>query len=127
MRISKKIQKFAYSLVLVYSTFDRDDKCYVLDINKISEFDLRELSAQLMNEDSMLAAEATGPDNVSYKDKMLPTLTQFLSDPLNGEKQYDFMEAWRKGVVHYLLPTMNEILEDQLKEYNHDHGYQLAA
>lgn len=123
MNHTKETKSFAYSLVTNYAKFDALSDCYTLNINNISDFDIHELSAKIMSEDESYASEATGPDNPSFTNKMLPALTRFLSKSYDRDEEIEFAREWRDGVCKYFSSSANALLEAMLNDYNQDEGY----
>jgi hypothetical protein len=123
MQFSKEVRSFAYSLAAHYSKFDQLSACYTLHIDDISDFDIHELSAMLLVEDESYASEATGPDNNSYTNKMLPALINLLKYSTDRDYEIEFVSEWKKGIISYQKETLQKLISDALDEYNEDEGY----
>ena len=116
MRFSKSTIRYLDDLVYDNAKFDKTEKKYYLDINNISPLYLSELAGHIMQDDPMLASEATGPDNQAYDRYMLPALTKFLCNS-DDDNKYDYLCAWQDGVVSYLRNTMQMLLDERVSEY----------
>ena len=112
MNYSRTIRNMAESIINHYGSFDPYDKCHNLDIHDVPEFDLHEIAAQMMRDDSSLACEATGSDNPAYKTKMLPALINFMSDSSSKDERIEFVHEWRDGVLSYFKDPISELLND---------------
>jgi len=110
--MNKSINRFAYSLVSIYS---KDGE---LDLNDISEFDLNEFASLIIRDDPSLGAEASGPDNIYWEEHMLPALTTYLFNSHDAEEEKNYLRVWSKCITSYFIPMMQEILDNQLVEYN---------
>jgi|SRR6185437_1199256 len=114
----KNTKQLAYSIIFHYAKYDSLSRQYDIDLNDIPEHDLCYLCATLMQEDDMIANEATGCDNENYNTIMLPSLIRLFKQPNDPERQYDFIENWKMGITKYLKNYLNTVLVDQLNEYN---------
>lgn len=122
MNYSKNVIRLAREITSHYSTFDKLEDQYSIDINDVDEFSLNELAALIMQEDSILANEATGSDNPSYLKKMLPALTKMLSNPIDKDEQIEFVSIWTEGTTDYFRESIKELLDNQLMEKNSEIG-----
>src|SRR5690242_9845377 len=95
---SKETIAIAKTIVTSYANYSQRDNLYVLDTIKIPDFDLSELAASLLQDDPLLASEATGADNPAYANKMLPALLDYLKNPTDKDTKIEFLSAWREGV-----------------------------
>ncbi len=127
MIYSKETIRFAKSLVSTYIKFDSQFKDYILDINKLPEFELSEFATLLMSENKSLANEVTGSDNPAYEKTMLPAFIKSMKNTLDKDAQFEFIEEWNHGAVTYLMNIMEEIIrnlcEDKLHEERIYHGF----
>lgn len=94
----------ADGLVRCYSTPDG------ISLENISDHDMSRLAALMMLDDSVRAAEATGPDNPVFCSRMLPALVRLMRSDTETARE-DFSTAWRDGVVHYYTDAISELLE----------------
>ncbi len=106
------------AIVSHFGKFDPYNKVQMLDIDKVPDFDLHEIAAQMMLEDPALACEATGSDNPSYKETMLPSLIRFMSRYPDRDEQIEFVRSWREGVAEYFKDSIAELLSDCLHRRN---------
>lgn len=125
MKYSSQSKHFAYYLVQTHATFESSSKSYVLDISDIPDFNICKLVSFIMSEDDSYAAESTGPDNDGYEKAMLPKLIQLLNDISNQDNVIEFVNTWIEGVSSYF--SIEDLLDEQLSEYNYSHGYTKAA
>jgi hypothetical protein len=123
MKTSKYLNQFANHLVFNYAKFDTLSDSYTISVNSIPDFDLHELAALIMSEDSDLAAEANGPDNKWYEFLMLPALLKHMQNSTDPELKRDFEIAWKQGILNYLERSMQELLN----EICEDHFYNVKT
>jgi hypothetical protein len=121
IKMNKILNKFAYSLVSVYSKFKFHT--YTLDINDISEFDLNEFASLLIKNDPSLASEATGSDNPLWETKMLPALRKYLSRSDDKDEEREYLRVWTTSITSYFIPMIQEMLDAQLVEYSFDRKF----
>lgn len=109
---------FADYLVHHYARFSRLDGCYVLNMDRIPCFDLDKLAAMMIAESADLASEVNGCDNPAFEKTMLPSLLSFFNNSSSKDEQIEFVDAWKKGVVSYLMPQIEDMLKEKVSEYN---------
>ena len=109
---------YADYLVHHYVRFSRLDGCYVLNMDRIPCFDLDKLASMMIAEDIYDANECTGSDNPAFEKSMLPALISFLGNSSSKDEQIEFVDAWKKGVVSYLMPRIEDMLKEKVSEYN---------
>jgi len=112
MNHSEETLSFARYLISHYSVFDKYQDSYVLNMHDMPSFELNEFAYHIMNDNSSLAQEATGPDNPAYETKMLPALMRHLKDSTDKDEKIEFVKEWREGVTSYFYKTMQKILDD---------------
>jgi hypothetical protein len=121
---SKQVNLFVNDLIGWFGTSD-DQHVVTLDAYKIPETELNELAALIMSQDDMLASEATGPDNPEWEKAMLPALYRSMNisntnpSPCFAE---EFHDVWTSGVRAYLMPYIEEMINNQLEVLNEDMG-----
>jgi hypothetical protein len=123
MTHSKETLHLASTIVSHYARFDRLSRCYVLDICDVADFDLHEMCASLMKDNSSLSTEATGFDNPAYETSMLPAMIRWLENTTDKDSRIEFEAAWREGILSYFKDIINDLLENELQDYNSDRGY----
>jgi len=124
MNYSKNIRRLAKEIVFHYGNYNSIEGEYTFDVDHVPSFDLNELAAQLMLEDESLASEATGADNLSYKNKMLPALLNLLKNPTDQDSKIEFCSVWKREVTNYFSPVMNEMFQEILDERNKEEVYE---
>lgn len=120
--MNHELRNFAQDCVNHYATYESCDDFYDLDVEELPDFVQHEFAALIMAHDSMLASEATGPDNKHYDNKMLPALLRYLKDSTDKDEGIEFKNIWRDCVTDYLKSTMQGLIEDALSDFNADHG-----
>lgn len=90
---------------------------YHLDYTRLLDNDLEEVTAQLLAEDELFAAEATGPDNPAYSNRMLPALLRHLQSHSDRDEQIEFLKEWRHGVSSYARNRIESLLEERLQNH----------
>lgn len=122
MTITKKTKLFVENLVIHYASITEPGGRYEIYLTDINEHDLHHLSGLLMADKLEMASEATGPDNEAYVISMLPTLITFMKNSDNADHTLDFVEAWKKGITAYFTNTIQEILDDEVQNFNDVRG-----
>lgn len=122
MKYSKHIQSLAKDIASHYARFSKADRLYDLQLEDVADFDLHELAAALIQEDPMLASEATGPDNPNYE-YMLESLTQHMSRLSDKDLQAEFAKTWRDGITAYCIDIIAQLVDDALYQMNCDLVY----
>lgn len=123
IKYSKHIQTIAKDIASHYARFSKADRLYDLQLEQVADFDLHELSAALIQEDPMLASEATGPDNPDYATKMLPALINHMTHSIDKEIQAEFMKLWCEGITAYCTDIITKLVDDALYQMNCDLVY----
>lgn len=123
MKYSKHIQTLAKDIASHYARFSKADRLYDLQLESVADFDLHELAAALIDEDPMLASEATGPDNPNYKNTMLPALIKHMSNSTDKEYQVLFAKTWADGIRAYCIDIITQLVDDALYQMNCDLVY----
>lgn len=118
MDVSKEARRFVRNLVTNYARYDSDS--YKLHILDLSDFDRHEFASLMMQLDDEIAAEATGLDNPSYQEKMLPALLKHLQNTTNRENEIDFNKAWSQGIASYFDDTLQAMINEECDEYYHE-------
>lgn len=121
MKLSKRTTEFAYSLVSNHAKFDALSDQYVMDIDMVADFDLAKLASYIYIDNPEFATESTGPDNDMYERHMMPALLVYMKHSTDKDARIEFDHAWIKGTTHYAHNVMNDLLEEMLQNYNHDH------
>ena len=119
MNYSKQTHMFATQLVSHYAKWDKLANCYTLNLSNIPNFDIYEFSTFLMNDDCTWAAEATGPDNPAYEDRMLPALIRYMRNTTNKDNEIEFNRIWRDGIASYFANAMQQLLDEKCEGYIH--------
>ncbi len=122
MKITPDIKSSFDSVIDSYAKLGEEDT-YELDLKDIPDYELHKLAGLIISKNDDYASESTGPDNDDYDKSMLPALINFMKDPHDEYKQEDFLEAWKRGVLNYLTPSIERILKERLLEYNEHYGY----
>lgn len=123
MRFSKEVINFTDQLVYNYSKLEVLGEYYLIHISSVPEFEIYELSSLIMASDNCYEEEALGPDNPSFRTKMLPALHLFLKDTTNKDNEIEFVNCWKEGVSDYFRGTIQKLLEERLENYNQEEGY----
>lgn len=121
-KYKQEVISFVKNLISNYSEYNSELGCYLLYIDKIDETDLWKFSSIIMSIDDDRAWESTGPDNPLYEKKLLPSLIKVLSNVNDKDYQIDFIRSWREGIGEYFKTLLEELIEEQLQEYNLDKG-----
>lgn len=119
----KKAKEYVSVLVFQYSKYCSDTKSFQLNIEDVPDFDQNKLASLIGMSDDASSSEATGPDNGLFANKMLPSLLNFLKDPLDSEARNDFTKEWRDGFTEYLKPSMQKLINEALEDFNDSQSY----
>jgi hypothetical protein len=123
MTYSKNVIQLANEIAHHYSKFNSLNDQYEINIEDVSDFDLRELAAQIMLEDRSLASEANGPDNPAFDTKMFPALIRFMKDSTSKDESIEFIREWEKGVTSYFMIIMTDLINNSLENIRNDRSY----
>lgn len=121
---SKQLRTLAYDIVEMYAEYDKYDQSYTIYIDQIPDMSLFELSAMIMQEDSIYALEATGPDNNQYQSLMLPAMTKYLTDITDKDNEVEFLRTWNAGITLYLNKVIEDLIYSALEIYNNNKSYE---
>jgi hypothetical protein len=117
MNYSKETKRFARTLVVAYSQYNKPERRCYFDSDKIPDYDVHKLVSFMMKDDPAMANEANGLDNPAYETLMYPALLKSISDS-SLESSLNFSAAWKKGVAIYFKSAMDELLDSILDDYN---------
>lgn len=118
-----QLQCFAQECVDHYATYDKCDDFYSLDVNDLPEIVQHEFAACIIMDEESYAAEATGPDNKHWTNKMQPALIRYLKNSTDRDEEIEFNCIWRDCITDYMKNYMQDLIEKSLVEYNFDHGF----
>jgi hypothetical protein len=119
----KQLQNFISDCVSNYATYNKLDDFYSLNISNLPDFVQDEFAALIMAENESLASEATGPDNKNWEKKMLPALLRYLKNSTDKDESIEFTNTWRTCVTSYFLDRMQELIDSELGNFNHENFY----
>jgi hypothetical protein len=119
MDLELRIQRGMRQIVSDYIEYSRSDDCFDLLYEDVPEYEIDKLVAIFM-EDSDHAAEACGPDNDAFEDKMRPALHCAFKNHDWELVSHTFAREWMGGVRSYFEDRLREELEQQIVEYNND-------
>ena len=112
------LSNFAFNCVTHYSRYDSTENYHVLNVEDIPDFEQEQFASLIISSDFDRANCSTGDDNSMFQKSMLPSLINTLRKPLDRDATIDFVETWKKGVVEYLKPRMQELIDLALFDYN---------
>lgn len=123
MNYPKEVSHFADMLVYHYAKFDSLNQRYDLNLEDLPDFDQHKFCSHVLLKNKELANEATGCDNPTYDTKMLPALIRYMSNTTDKDKQADFNQAWKDGLLYYVKEILKKIIKKRVEIYNQDQGY----
>lgn len=122
-----QFRRFIQDCVNLYAHYYKIDEQYSLKVSDLPDFVVHEFAALIMSDNESYAAEATGPDNPHWNNKMLPAMTKYLSNSTDKDTAIEFNNIWRDCVADYMKGHMQKLIDSALYEFNDDHGYIRAA
>lgn len=123
MKFSKETIRFADSLIHHYAKFDEIINGFDFSLDDVPDSDLDELSFYLMQSNKELAHEALSSENVSFESVILRDLLPLMRNSQDKEKEIQFVNATKFGIRKYLMPIMDNLLQERLENYNCDEGF----
>lgn len=121
--MNKQLKNFAYQCVSHYATYNKLDDFHSLAVSDLPDFIKHEFAAMIMAEDESYASESTGSDNKHWNSKMLPALMRYLKNSTDKDEAIEFNNIWRDCVADYASSYMQELIDQELAEFNSDLGF----
>lgn len=115
---SQEIKRYTTGLITEYG-ISNIDGIYTLSVIDIPDDTLEEFASLIIRNNNEYGYEATGADNSQYEKIMQSALINLLADSSNKDKQSDFVQAYKRGVVNYLENIMQELIDHSLSDYNY--------
>lgn len=124
LRMPKKVIQIIDDIVYDKAQYDRIDNVYEMNSNWLSEEEEDEICCAIIREDWDHASEALGPDNPSFREKMVPSFIGAFKNPTDYFYLHALITDWKQGVCNYLRPIIDDLLAQACqKRLEADAGY----